>query len=301
MAIFRSDENGALTPLDTGKPEPVETAPAAEPQEVVEPAADNGGEVAASNGQKEAHEDGKKQSRAENAAFAAARRRAEAEFRQRIEQMEQENQKFRDSFIARQGIIDAETGKPITTQAEFDAYQAKQDQQRQDKQLEKSGLSRQLLNDLVSQNPGVQAAMAAAQQEKDRAEAERVKTVVQGHIDQITQINPDIKSLDDLREHPMWEQISTYVTRNSLNVYEAYKLATGEVMARQAAASQAKADAIRDAGKSHLQHDAASGSGSNEIELSYSEMEKMRSFWPHASDEEIRTMAKKVAKFRKKV
>ena len=68
-----------------------------------------------------------------------------------------------------------------------------------------------------------------------------------------------------------------------------------------ASKAKAKADAIRDAGKSHLQHDAAAGSGSNEIELSNSEMEKMRSFWPHASDEEIRKMAKKVASFRKKV
>lgn len=207
----------------------------------------------------------KTQSKEERARNAARRR--EREKQQLREDLRREweaekaaeEQATEDSIIAGLGIINPYTGAKITNRADFEAYQQQMAEERKsqlDKELRKSGMSRETLDELVSTSPVLRQAVSAVEDVKEQLQREKASVRGQqqlsGELAEIAKLDPSIKTLEDLRGKPYISQM-TEMIRKGYRLSDAYRLAT-ENERLQAALAKTKQAAINaTAGKDHHQ------------------------------------------------
>lgn len=197
----------------------------------------------------ETEEDGNaepEQTPEENARYAAIRRRAEDEAKRKYESQ----MAVFDQEIAAmcQGVKHPLTGEPITNAREyFDALKIEQ-RRAQEAALKEKGVDPTLIDRMVASNPTVlkaQQMMAQMKQQEDMAQLQR-------DIEEISKLDPNVKTAEDLFNAPYRDQIIAYAQQHNATLTDAYKVLQFENIrsidtdaARQQAINQMR-------GKSHL-------------------------------------------------
>lgn len=230
---------------------------------------------------------------------AEARRAREDQERRQAEQR-RVDKVYEDMFA---GQVNPYTGKPITTEAEYRAYQAEKAKQEQNQQLRKAGITPETIQSIVDQQLGpikeqVMRANMQAAQEMARAANEQAQEVIGAFIKGLSAEWPEIKSMDDIAHMETAQRFNQLVQLGN-TLEDAFYLANcKEIEARKIAA--AKAAALNGvAGKSHL-NPLPAGGGSESVEVPAAMRESYREIMPDATDEEIRKAYAKYLKDIKK-
>ena len=221
------------------------------------------------------------QSAEENAKYAAARRRAEAEF---AERQRREDEKFARMFKDYENPI---THEPIRNAQDYLNALDAQNKLRTQEELESKGIDPKLFEDMVNRqvenNPYVQQAQVVLQQARQR---ELDSAIAEG-LKEISMLNPNIKTLDDVMALPNAKQIVDYT--QTLSLAEAYKLANFDSLMAGKTASAKQAVLNNMNGTSHLnQTDGIADSNDNEVEIPQNELAQWQRAFPHASMAELR-------------
>lgn len=222
------------------------------------------------------------QSAEENARFAAARRRAEAQFNQRIAA---ERQAAKDEVIRQmyEGQLDPYTNKPITSEADLQAYQ----QAYQRDQMQQAGLDPSMLDQMIANNPTVRQ----AQEVLDRVQMEEGERQMNAAIQEISRLDPSITDVAALANHPNAPVFNEYVNRG-YSLVDAFRLANFDTLTGKKAAAAKQAALNNVNGKSHLTT-TTGNAGGDDIVIDPQEMQMMRHAFPNL------THAQLVAKFKK--
>lgn len=221
------------------------------------------------------------QSAEENAKYAAARRRAEAEF---AERQKREDEEFARRFKDYENPI---THKPITSKKDyFEALDA-QEKLRTQQELESKGIDPQMFEEMVNRqvenNPYVQQAQVVLEQAKQS----QLENAVAEGIKEISKLNPNIKTIDDLMALPNIQTIIDYT--NTLSLADAYKLANfNDLMAgKVAGAKQAALNNMN--GTSHLnQTDSLANTDDGLAEIPTNELAQWQRAFPRATAAELK-------------
>lgn len=229
------------------------------------------------------------QSAEDNARFAAARRRAEAQFNQRIQQ---ERQAAKDEMVRQmyEGQLDPYTNKPITSEADLQAYQQayQRDQEQLTRnQMQQAGLDPNILDRMIENNPKVKR----AEQLTAQFEAAEGEWKMSEAIKEISRLDPSITDVAALANHPNAPVFNEYVNRG-YSLVDAFRLANFDRLTGKKAAA-AKQQAMNNVnGKSHLTT-TAGNAGGDDIVIDPQEMQMMKHAFPNL------THAQLVAKFKK--
>lgn len=229
------------------------------------------------------------QSAEDNARFAAARRRAEAQFNQRIQQ---ERQAAKDEMVRQmyEGQLDPYTNKPITSEADLQAYQQayqREQEQLTRNQMQRAGLDPDILDRMIENNPKVKRAEQLTAQ-FEAAEGERKMNEA---IKEISRLDPSITDVAALANHPNVLAFNEYVNRG-YSLVDAFRLANFDTLTGKKAAA-AKQQAMNNVnGKSHLTT-TAGNAGGDDVVIDPQEMQMMKHAFPNL------THAQLVAKFKK--
>ena len=210
------------------------------------------------------------QSAEDNARFAAARRRSEAQFKERIQQERQ---------------LDPYTNKPITSEADLQAYQ----QAYQRDQMQQAGLDPAMLDQMIANNPTVRQ----AQQVLDRVQMEEGERQMNEAIKEISHLDPSITDVAALANHPNAPVFNEYVNRG-YSLVDAFRLANFDTLTGKKAAA-AKQQAMNNVnGKSHLTTTAAGESG-DDVHVPDETMQWYRKAFPNWTKQQI------VADYKKRI
>ena len=260
-----------------------------EPAEEQEPITDTGSET---NGQSEE----------ERREHAARRRQAEqqaaiqAAVEAERERMQQQLDAEREEFFRTAGVKNPYTGEPITNMDEFREWQRRHEEETLQKELKSGKLTEETLSRLIDRNPTVQAmqeAQAAREQEAERARQEAFSQEVDRQMEEIRQMDPNIKEIADLMTQPYSAEFYQAVGRG-LNFLDAFLLATRKQEAERTAeaAKQAAINNVRS--KDHLR--ATSIGGRPGATVSGNEMKMFKLFNPTASEEQIQKFVNRTRK-----
>lgn len=227
------------------------------------------------------------QSAEENAKYAAARRRAEAEF---AERQRREDEKFARMFKDYENPI---THEPIRNAQDYLNALDAQNKLKTQEELESKGIDPKLFEDMVNRqvenNPYVQQAQVVLQQARQR---ELDSAIAEG-LKEISMLNPNIKTLDDVMALPNAKQIVDYT--QTLSLADAYKLANFDSLMAGKTASAKQAVLNNMNGTAHLnQTDGVVDGNDNEVEIPQNELAQWQRAFPHASMAELRKKYNKV-------
>lgn len=232
----------------------------------------------------------------ERRAHAAARRRAEqqAAVDEALKKQSEKTSAEWKAFFKKAGLKNTMTGEPITSKEGFDEWQKEYAQRKLESDLAAGKLTQESLNAAISENPLVkQAAEIVAAREREQAAAEeaRMQREIDGQIEKIHALEPEINGVEDLLKIPESEDFYARV-KSGASFLDAYLLATRERRER-ALAEAAKVQAASNArGKDHLTGSAASrGAGGRAV--SSDEIAQFRVFNPTATEAEIRAWIEK--------
>ena len=228
------------------------------------------------------------------------RAREEAKALARQEEQQRRDQIFAEMFA---GQTNPYTGKPITTEAEFRAYQAEKERRRQAEQLQQAGIQPETIRGIVDQQLGpfreqlMRAQMQAAQ-ERARAVNQQAQEAIGAAIKNISATWPEIKSMDDIIALPTRDDFNRLVQMGN-TIEDAFYLANRkEIEARKIAA--ARTAAVHGvAGKQHL-NPVPAGGGSEPVEVPADMRDAYREMMPDATDAEIKAAYTKFLKDTKK-
>lgn len=267
-----------------------------EEQEIADPDVDDEGEEepeeeGGEDDQDDQQPKSKPQTQEERRAQAAARRQREQQdaIDAAVAAERQKNQKAWDDHYKAMNLRDPYHGnKPVTTQAEYEAYVAARDQQTLERDLKSGKVTPERYQADVQR-----AAQAAAQQQmmaqqaRSAAEAE-----VNRQLAELQKAEPGVKGIDELMADP------TFVAafRATRDMTKAYRMAhVDEIEARAKGAAMAKQAGD---GKAHLHRQSTRGGGAPMVTRETLEM--YRKFVPNAKIEDIRKNEAEYQRSRKK-
>ena len=256
--------------------EPAEETETAEP-EAIEP------QDAAADETEEGGQETAKQSRQENSRYAAARRKAEQERDEAIARVKEEAAREADQLIADMGIKNPYTGEKITTRAEYNAYKQTHEQRRQQQIQQKLDMDDDEFNQMVEDLPVVKEARAKAQEAERLTKQQReqeARAQVEREMANITAMNPNIKTAEDLSRDDQYKKILDYVKMGH-PLDEAYRFAHIDDLAQRSGRQQA----INRAGKAHMTSTQARGEGAAAVPAEVNDW--YRKLNPKSSDEDI--------------
>lgn len=239
----------------------------------------------------ERKERGRGQSPEENARFAAARRKAEAERDAAIAEAERRAKEQAEAFIASvladSGILDPYTGKPVTTTEEYEAYRRHRAEAQKSTVIDATGMSDEEYQQFVESLPQVREARAAqAEAEKIRKQAAELQARVrlEKQLKEIGQLDPSIKSVDDLVYMDNYPEFYERVQRG-MTMTEAFKLTNYDRLTRDAMKASRQAAMNETAGKQHMAQTQQRGEEAVSVPADVREMYKAIN--PDATDAEI--------------
>lgn len=162
-----------------------------------------------------------------NAIYADARRRAEAEYKHKQSAIDaQYAEKFKD-------YKNPITGQPIkSAQDYFDALAA-QEQLATKKTLADKGLDPELIEKAVNNSPAIKAANLVIQQQR----IEELKNYLEKQVEEVSKIDPDVKSVKDIESSERYPEIQRYVSENRLSIVDAYKLVYADKLTQKKTAA----------------------------------------------------------------
>lgn len=215
------------------------------------------------------------QSQKENARYAAIRRRAEQEAQRKAE-------KELDGLISGAGLINPYTQQPISSREELIAYRTQYQQDKRREFMDSHGMDERAYRAYVDELPEVKAARAEA----ERIASEGAQARLTRDLQEVQQLDQEIKGLEDLAKKPEYPQICGMVEKG-LSLPEAYKLVYFDDLTsrRSEAAKQAALNAFN--GKEHMQQSESRGNGAAAVPPEVAE--EYRMLMPGISDAEIQT------------
>jgi len=227
------------------------------------------------------------QSAEENARYAAIRRKAEEDARKKYASMiEPLNQRVAAMC---NGITHPVTGKPVTNVMEYFDALDNQERIQREQELQEKGFDPSIIDRAIASNPMVIQANRIIQEQQQAA----ANTAFQNDLAKVMEIDPNIKSFDDLANLPNFPEIARQVGRG-LSLVDAYKMVNFDNYMHQnnEAARQQAINQMR--GKSHLASQPISvATGTDDVEVP---AEIMRSWRAEGkSEKDIRTLYKTVA------
>lgn len=255
---------------------------------------DGDGQGQASNEDPSGGENGERLTVEQRRANAARRRKQEQQAAidaavQRAVQAEREAQRnaLGEVFTAI-GLKNTQTGAPIKTIEEFNAWKAAFDAEKLQKDLSAGKLTPEGLNAAISQHPAVKQAMEIVQRERAAAAAqtnEAAQARISAELQEIQKLDPNIKEVKDLLTMPNAKEFYEKV-KAGYSFLDAYRTVNwGKIQsATAAAAAQQAATAAR--GKEHLTGPMGSR-GAGTVNVPAEEMRFYRAMNPGATDAEI--------------
>ena len=212
---------------------------------------------------------------------------ARAQYEAVVAKAQADAQRTIDEAFARSGLKNPYTGAPITTKAEYDAYRAQFENERREKILKQTGMSGEEFQQFVQGLPEVQKAREAQEAAEKavreaREAAARVKLDEQ--VKEIGQLDPSIKSLEDLAKMPTYQRFYELVQRGN-NLVDAFRLANFDALTQSAAAGARQAAVNAARSKEHLEQTRSRGKGG--ISVPPEVKEQYRFLNPGITDEEI--------------
>lgn len=199
-----------------------------------------------------------------------------------------------------QGQTDPFTGKAITTEAEYRAYQANKQKQDQEKAMQEAGIKPDVIEGMidrrVAQHPAVvaaQQAAAAARAQQAMAAEQQAKSAVAAEMQKITAIDPTIKSLEDIAKMSTAKDFNRYVQMGN-TLEDAFYLANRKDLEQKRLAA-AKQTAINQT-RSKQGLFSGAGEGAAGVSVPAEQAAAYREWFPDATEEEI---AKNWTKFEK--
>ena len=232
------------------------------------------------------------QSAEENSRYAAARRKAEAErdlaVQKAREEVRIEMQKQLDESIAKIGMQNPYTKKPIVSMADLAEYQQKLDVDKKSRIAKRAGMTEGEFDKYVEELPVVKSAkeqMARAEEAQKAAAAKEAEAEINRQIAEIGEMDPSIKSIDDLRKMTNYQDFYALVKRGN-TLTDAYKLVNFERLTSSSAAQAKQAALNQVASKAHLDRTVTRGAGA--VQVPADVIAEYRMFNPDATDAEIR-------------
>ena len=219
----------------------------------------------------------------EDARFASVRRKAEEAARAKYEaQTAQINAEFKRLFG---NYKNPETGKPIESWDEYIAAIEVQNRQQKEAELREKGIDPGFLNDLIENSPVIRQAKQVIDQNVQH-EAQRQ---FENDLKELSKIDPAIKTAQDLFNHPSYGRVYELVSKNGLNLQDAYKLANYAELAAKSNAAVKQAAVNQAKGKTHME---ATGTGiatnDNLVEVPAGMMATYKQFYPGLTEAEIK-------------
>ena len=253
-------------------------------------AAEEGGEGnsdAKSGEQKETDGQRQEMSPEERHRQAAARRAREEQARAAAEQA-RVDKAYADMFA---GQVNPYTGKPILTQADFQAYKAERERRQQAEQLQQAGIDPGTIQGIVDQRlkplqDRLQQAELSAMQEKARAVNQQAEQSIQASLRNISAVDPSIKTLEDIAALPTAAKFNDLVQKG-IGLEDAFYLANRQAIDAKRAAA-AKAAALNGAASRQHLNPVQNGGGELPVEVPQGVVDAYRAMMPDATDAEIR-------------
>ena len=211
-----------------------------------------------------------------NAQFAAARRRAEAEFKAELERRDAEYaRRFKD-------VVNPITGLPIKSEKDyFEALDA-QETLRLNEQVQSAGIDPSVIEQMIARSPMVAQANMILETQR-RNEADRL--IAEG-VAEISKIDPDIKSLQDIPQEQMPRIIER--VKAGLSLSDAYKIENMDKLIGKSndAATQRAINNAKN--KNHLNTHSGISDNENLQEIPSEALEAWKMAYPELSYKELR-------------
>lgn len=225
------------------------------------------------------------QTRKENA--ARRRRRQQEERIRQAEEAAREDERKKakeawEQFFKTANLRDPKTGEIITSAEEFQRSQKEMESRKLRRKLSGGELSVEDILAVVEQSPAIQQMRRQQEQEQER----EFKAVVDKEMEQIREMDPEIKDLNDILAMDTGKEFQRLVRENGLSFLQAFRLANEEKLKKAAAAKAARTAYSQQAGKAHLHASGTRGQGGVQVpqDVAY----WYRQFQPGMTDEEIR-------------
>lgn len=289
-ALFGVEAAGESAGENDQQPAEADESNEAEAEETAE--AESEEETAGEDGKETTAGAEKSQSAEENSKYAAARRKAEAERDLAVQKAREETrtqmQEELNETIKALGMVDPYTKTPIVDKAGLDAYRQRFEIEKKARFAKKAGMDDAEFQKFVNDLPEVKEARAKAAQAEEAQKAvraEQAKAEIERQMAEISAIDPEIKTLDDLRKMDNYQRFYDLVKRGN-TLTDAYKLANMDRLTSQST-QQAKQAALNQVNsKSHLDRTTTRGAGA--VSVPADVIAEYRAFVPDATMDEIR-------------
>lgn len=217
---------------------------------------------------------------------AAARRQREEQARQAAEQA-RIDQVYANMF---RGQTNPYTGRPITSEAEFRAYEMEKERRARESQLERSGVKPDAIRQIVDESlQPMKMQMERIRlnniQERARIAQQKADAAIQSAMKNITAMDPTIKTMEDIAAMPTAQRFKQLVAMgNSLE--DAFWLANRDALVEKRVAAAKTAARTQAAGKRHL-NPVGAADGREPVKVPEGVRDAYRRIMPNATDEEI--------------
>lgn len=189
------------------------------------------------------------------------------------------------------GQINPFTGKPITTQAEYEAYEAMKAQQSTNNALQKAGIDPSLIQQMVQQEVApMKQQMRAEQAQRYEAQAaeynRRMEEAKEAAAKSIAALyDPSIQSFDDILAMPTVGKFNDLLQKGN-SFEESFYLANREAIDKRRAAAAYQKGVAAGASKQHLSP-APAASGAEPVIVPADVARSYREVTPGMTDAEI--------------
>ena len=228
------------------------------------------------------------QQEAEERHRQAAARRAREEAARAQAEREKIDKVYADLFA---GQTNPYTGKPILGKKDYDDYLQQVQAGKQEEMLQKAGIDKSVLEQLVDARVANHPDVVAARQEKQRAETERAEKLrveaekaVQEGVEKIHAMDDSINTVEDLYNAPYKDAFLGYLQKG-LSMEDAFYLANREGMQKKNAAAARQEAINQQRSKAGMTTDAGGGGTGSAVPPEMAE--RFRDFMPDATDAEI--------------
>lgn len=235
---------------------------------------------------------------------AAAKRRRKLENRELERKIREEEQTKAENLI--NSVISGmrlrdDSGRPITTREELDAYNAQRDQQIIDEGLDRAGIDRDVIDTVIANHPAIKAAQSVVEKaETEMRRAQDMTTEERGkqQLELITGMDPAVTDMETLRGHESYERVYDRVRSQGLSISDAFYLENRSAIEKRRVDAAVQQAMNLSRGKGHLTHDASHGGG--EVIVPEGVKRGYRNAYPGISDTEIQQKYKAVMSTKKK-
>ncbi len=188
---------------------------------------------------------------------------------QELEELRRQHQQQMDAHVAGLKLTNPYDGnKPITTLAEYQAYQTAHQQAQWDSIRQRSGLTQEQMDELIGNLPQVQRAAQAQAQAKaaqDAADEQSLQQKLQEEIAAIGKLCPEIRDRETLVGHESWPRVAQRMKDTRCGVLDAFKLENFDALQQRRAEDVRRQSVRNQKGKDHLKGTAGKGKGGASI------------------------------------